>query len=82
MELVRSLGMSVIPAAIAISFFTALQKQAIDTKELIAANKESTDKQISSNKELIVANKDTTNLANCCIGVKKSGYFEKFWSSK
>ena len=62
-ELVKSLGTSVFPAAIAISFFSAVQKQVSDTKELIAANKESTDKQLLSNKELIAANKEITNLA-------------------
>ena len=62
-ELVRSFGMSVFPVAIAISSFSAVQKQVSDTKDLIAATKESTDKYLSSNKELIAANKAITDIA-------------------
>jgi len=61
LELVRSLGTQLFPAAIGVSFFNALQKQVSDTKELIAANKESTDKQLASNKEIIAANKESTD---------------------
>ena len=61
-EFFRGLGAFSVPAAIAIAFYVAVQKQVTDTKDLIAANKESTEKQLASNKEStdkqLAANKD------------------------
>ena len=59
-EFFRGLGSFSVPAAIAIAFYVAVQKQVKDTKDLIAANKESTEKQLAANKELIMSNKEST----------------------
>ena len=59
-EFFRGLGAFSVPAAIAIAFYVAVQKQVNDTKDLIAANKESTEKQLAANKELIMSNKEST----------------------
>ena len=74
-EFFRGLGAFSVPAAIAIAFYVAVQKQVTDTKDLIAANKdlitankdlitankESTDKQLAANKDLIASNKESTD---------------------